>query len=153
MINSLVGIIAIIFGIWAGYFFFVDIKTYPQASSASSQTPIVPPLAENSGFIRVTTPIPNAFVQNPILIQGEARGTWFFEGSFPIYLLDENGKEIARMPAQALSEWMTENFVPFQAILYFQRPASKNGTLVLEKDNPSGLPQHTASIRIPIRFQ
>lgn len=46
---------------------------------------------------------------------------------------------------------MTTDFVPFQATLTFET-ASQNGTLVLEKDNPSGEPQNDASLSVPVRF-
>lgn len=99
-------------------------------------------------------------ISSPVKITGEARGFWYFEASFPVRLLDGNGKEIAVKPAQAKSDpadggagWMTENFVPFEAELEFSKPATKNGFLVLQKDNPSGLPEHDRELRIPVRFK
>ncbi len=47
---------------------------------------------------------------------------------------------------------MTAEFVPFRAVLTFAAPATERGTLVLEKDNPSGLPENADELRIPIRF-
>ena len=32
-------------------------------------------------------------------------------------------------------------------------PATSTGTLVLQKDNPSGLPEHADELRIPVRFE
>lgn len=102
--------------------------------------------------IRVNTPSKNALVQSPLLVAGEARGSWYFEASFPVRLLDANGSELAQLPAQAKGEWMTPEFVPFELLLPFKTPTTKTGTLVLMKDNPSGLPEHDASISIPVRF-
>jgi hypothetical protein len=85
-------------------------------------------------------------------VSGEARGSWYFEASFPVRLLDGNGQEIARGPAQAQGDWMTTNFVPFTVQLTFSPPTTPVGTLVLEKDNPSGLPQNAMSISIPVDF-
>jgi hypothetical protein len=48
---------------------------------------------------------------------------------------------------------MTPAFVPFEATLSFTPPASRTGTLILAKDNPSGLPEHAAELRIPVRFR
>ncbi len=104
-------------------------------------------------MLHVTAPKPNDIVKSPLMIKGEARGTWYFEASFPVVLLDDNGKEIAQYHAQAQGDWMTENFVPFTALLAFQAPLTDKGTLVLKKDNPSGLPEHDASVKIPIRFR
>lgn len=102
--------------------------------------------------IRVTTPQAGALVESPLVVTGDARGTWYFGASFPVRLLDARGKQIAVTPAQAEGEWMTEDFVPFQATLTFDFPETETGILVFEKDNPSGLPEHAAEVRIPIRF-
>jgi hypothetical protein len=108
---------------------------------------------EKTDLIRLTDPEPNAVVASPLTIRGEARGTWYFEASFPVYIKDANGKELGVIPAQAEDEWMTENFVPFSATLIFETPTTKTGTLVLQKDNPSGLPEHDDALIIPIRFE
>jgi len=50
----------------------------------------------------------------------------------------------------AKSDWMTENFVPFEANLPFFIEKEQKGTLVLEKDNPSDLPEYRDEIRVPI---
>lgn len=106
-------------------------------------------IAEN---IFVSTPNANQPVKSPLTVRGEARGTWYFEASFPVRLFDANGVELAVVPAQALSDWMTTDFVPFEAVLTFAAPSTSTGTLVLQKDNPSGEPQYDASITIPIQF-
>ena len=106
-----------------------------------------------SDLIQVQSPKPNEIVTSPLLISGEARGFWFFEASFPVSLYDANGKLLARGPAQADGEWMTENFVPFKLGLKFPAPETDTGFLVLEKDNPSGLPENADEIRIPVRFR
>jgi hypothetical protein len=106
-----------------------------------------------SDLIRVTTPLPNAVIESPLTISGEARGNWYFEASFPIRLFDSEGVELAVAVAQAQGEWMTTEFVPFETNLIFISPAGgQTGTLVLQKDNASGLPEHDAELRIPVRF-
>ena len=107
---------------------------------------------EKADLIRIFTPRPNQTIHSPLVVQGEARGTWFFEASFPVRLFDGNGKEISLGIAQAQDEWMTENFVPFKTELTFENPMTATGMLVLEKDNPSGLPEHADELRVPIRF-
>lgn len=104
-------------------------------------------------LIELRTPLPNAIVQTPLTLEGRARGPWFFEASFPVYLIDADGDTIAVIPAQAEGEWMTREFVPFKVTLTFTPPASQTGTLILVKDNPSGLPEHAAELRVPIRFR
>lgn len=103
--------------------------------------------------IRVTAPVAQAIVQSPLTVSGTARGTWYFEASFPVRLVDSDGKELAIAPAQAKGEWMTTEFAPFEVVLIFGAPTTPTGMLVLQKDNPSGLPEHADSIVIPVRFR
>lgn len=107
-------------------------------------------------LIRLENPRPNQVIKSPLVVQGEARGYWFFEASFPVYLTDWDGLIIAEGIATAKSEWMTEDFVPFEATLNFTvnpEVYSKRGTLILKKDNPSGLPEHDDALEIPVRFE
>jgi len=103
-------------------------------------------------MIKLASPKPGDTVSSPLLIKGEARGTWYFEASFPVKLLDADGNIIAVHYAQAQGEWMTEEFVPFTSELIFKTPQTETGTLVLQKDNPSGLEENDASIEIPVKF-
>jgi hypothetical protein len=107
---------------------------------------------EKINLIQITKPRPNETIQSPLEIKGEARGYWFFEADFPVKLLDENGELIASGIAQAQGDWMTEDFVPFESILEFEVPETDKGVLILEKDNPSGLPENADELRIPVRF-
>lgn len=118
----------------------------------TSTPPVLPTPTSTDALIRVTTPTPNLLVRSPLTVRGEARGSWYFEASFPVRLLDAHGTELAVIPAQAQGDWMTTAFVPFSAELSFGTPTTETGTLVLEKDNPSGLPEHAAEYRIPVRF-
>lgn len=102
-------------------------------------------------MIEVTQPQPGATVTSPLMVSGRARGGWYFEASFPVRLLDADRNELAIAPAQAQGDWMTTEFVPFSVTLNFTTTAT-NGLLVLEKDNPSGLPENDASIEIPVVF-
>ncbi|MDP4009114.1 MAG: Gmad2 immunoglobulin-like domain-containing protein, partial [bacterium] len=53
------------------------------------------PLDNNGGLpdnmIRLSIPQSNKIVASPLHIEGEARGTWYFEASFPIHIEDANG--------------------------------------------------------------
>lgn len=108
--------------------------------------------ASKDDLIIVHTPLPNAAVKSPLTISGRARGNWYFEASFPVRLLDGNGNQLAIKPAQAMDNWMTTEYVPFDVTLTFTTPTTDTGILVLEKDNPSGLPEHANELRIPVRF-
>jgi hypothetical protein len=103
--------------------------------------------------IVLEAPVPGALIESPLECRGRARGSWFFEATFPISLLDGRGAVVAQHYAQASGEWMTESFVPFEAKLSFAAPATDTGVLVLHRANASGLPQHDAELRVPVRFR
>ena len=110
-------------------------------------------ISNKSELIQVTSPSAGAVIKSPVTITGKARGTWYFEASFPARILDANNKVLVAQPAQALSDWMTTDFVPFSVTLEFVAPKTDTGFIVLAKDNPSGLPEHDDELRIPIRFR
>ena len=121
------------------------------SSLAPNQYPYDP--AAKADLIRVMSPAFNSVVTSPLTVTGEARGGWYFEASFPVQLLDSTGAVIAQVPAQTISDWMTDDFVPFSVTLEFApQPPGSTGMLVLKKDNPSGLPENEDQVRIPIRF-
>jgi Immunoglobulin-like domain of bacterial spore germination. len=103
-------------------------------------------------LIKIYSPRPNARIASPSTISGQARGKWFFEADFPVKLFDENNNEIGRGSAQAQSDWMTEDFVEFLAVIEFDAPTTATGTLILEKNNPSGLPEHNNQLIVPVKF-
>ncbi|MFA6006194.1 MAG: Gmad2 immunoglobulin-like domain-containing protein [Candidatus Paceibacterota bacterium] len=102
---------------------------------------------------RVSAPLAGATVSSPLSVTGEAPGTWYFEASFHVVLVDWDGKIIAQGSAQAKGEWMTTAYVPFEAKLTFTadpKAYSNKATLILKKDNPSGLPANDDAIEVPI---
>jgi hypothetical protein len=110
-------------------------------------------------LIKLASPVPNGVVKSPLTLTGEARGYWFFEASFPVTLTNWDGLIIAEGVATAAGDWMTEEFVPFTAQLEFVSPYPagaedfmKRGSLILKKDNPSGMPENDDALEIPIRF-
>jgi hypothetical protein len=106
---------------------------------------------EKSDFIKINNPRPNQIITSPLTIEGEARGIWFFEATFPVVLTDWDGLIIGESYATAQGEWMTEEFVPFKGTLEFKTPDYSNkATLILRKDNPSGLPQFDDALEIPV---
>lgn len=112
-----------------------------------------PPLVSKTDLIRINSPRPNQIIQSPLTITGEARGSWFFEASFPVVLTNWDGLIIAQGIATAKSDWMTADFVPFEAKLTFtvdKNSYSNKGTLIFRKDNPSGLPEHDDAFEIPV---
>ncbi|MFH1427427.1 MAG: GerMN domain-containing protein [Patescibacteria group bacterium] len=107
---------------------------------------------EKIDLIRIDYPRPNQEIISPLVISGEARGTWFFEASFPVKLYDDSSTLLTSAIASTTEDWMTEDFVPFQAMLTFSAPVGTYGKLILEKDNPSDLPENADELIIPIKF-
>ncbi len=106
-----------------------------------------------SNDIKVFSPESGQTISSPLQVSGEARGTWFFEASFPIKIIDESGNVLGSSYVQAKSDWMTENFVPFSGEVSYVSKVRANGFLVLSKDNPSGLPQNDKEVRIPVTLE
>ncbi len=105
-------------------------------------------------LILLDNPLSNQEITSPLLITGEAVGTWFFEGDFPVILANSEGEIIAEGFVTAKDEWMTEEFVQFEGTLEFEKPEfGETGTLILKKDNPSDLSELDDSLEIPIRFE
>ena len=106
-----------------------------------------------SRYIVVDKPCVAEIINSPLRVQGRARGTWFFEGDFPLLLEDEKGRIIAKGYCTARGEWMTEDFVPFAGTLTFRKPeALEKGKLIFKKDNPTDRPEFDDALEIPIYF-
>lgn len=106
-------------------------------------------ISENGVKIEVVSPDSGETVTSPFVVEGRVPGSWSFEASFPIELFDENGNSLAIIPAQLQADWMTEELVEFIATIEvagYRGPA----TLVLRKDNPSGLTENDDFVEIPI---
>jgi len=170
--------LAIFLGMWYGFFFnnktpqitvlsFEDcVKAgYPVIESDPRQckTPdgrtyaeeIMPPITYNNTskeYIEVDLPFPGAVTGKEFKVIGRARG-FYFEASFPVEVLDKDGKRIFIGPAQAQSEWMVDAMVPFEIMVKVPDTYIGPATLVLHKDNPSDMRQYDASISFPITIE
>ncbi|HEY4494022.1 MAG TPA: Gmad2 immunoglobulin-like domain-containing protein [Candidatus Paceibacterota bacterium] len=103
--------------------------------------------------IRVELPFPGAVVGKEFSVIGEARGSWYFEASFPVTVLDKDGNKLVATYAQAQGEWMTPDFVPFKGNVKISSAYIGPATLILQKDNPSDMRQYDASISFPITIE
>ncbi len=152
------GIIAILFII------IVALAWVLFASPGIVAAPVVTPPTEESGEaepdpsrplherVSVTSPKPGASVQKTFTVMGLAPGNWFFEASFPIQVRDNENSKIGQAIAQAGADWMTTELVPFTATITVSN-YSGPATLVLLRDNPSGLPENDDALEIPIVIQ
>lgn len=126
-------------------------------SASTEKSPVAKITYKNAttDLIQVELPFPGAVVGKDFSVIGKARGNWFFEASFPIEVLDKNGKRLAIGIAQPMNgdTWMTTEFVNFKADIQIPQTYIGPATLILRKDNPSGLVEHDASIAFPITVE
>lgn len=128
--------------------------TTPQTSQEpTKQTDQTPP-AQNSTPIVVEYPQQGMTVTGPELtLTGKAVGGWYFEASFPIILKDQLGNEVAYGIAEAQSDWMVADYVPFVGIIDIPTTAKGPHVITFQKDNPSGEPQNDAHVDVTIVIQ
>lgn len=125
-----------------------------QVPAEQIQTPEFAYQNASQSDIVVELPFPGAVTGKDFSVIGKARGPWFFEASFPVELIDENGVQLASGIAQADGEWMTTEFVPFRAdIVVKNKKYIGPATLILHKDNPSGEVERDASLSFPIHIE
>lgn len=102
--------------------------------------------------LKIDTPGAGDMISSPVTITGEARG-WYFEGSFPISIVDENGATLSQGFATAQDDWMQDAFVPFKAEISFSPGTSKMGAIIFDVHNPSGLENNENRYELPVIFQ
>lgn len=127
-----------------------ELTTTTEAITMSTTT-VTTSTQEIPKMALLTEPQASSTVSSPLIVKGEAPGYWFFEASLPIKILDSQGNVIATAPALAESDSLTDNFVPFKSLLEF-KTTSTSGYIVINNDNPSGLPENELSVKIPVLF-
>lgn len=151
-------LLVIIIGLW--YWLSQTSPTVTPIVVTPTSTVVTPPPTTTPPVVTTT---PEAKIQLDTLdsgdtltssstITGRARGPWYFEASFPVELRDSNGTLLVQKPAQATSDWMTTDWVPFTITLSFPTPATATGTLIFRKDNPSGEPINDDQYSIEVQF-
>ncbi len=127
----------------------------PTVDGTATTTPRTSNAAGMADLIVVDSPKPGDTISSTtVTITGKARGTWYFEASFPIEVEANTfgGSEIiGQGHAEAQGNWMTEDFVPFTATIKLSKaPEKSQVVLVLKNDNPSGDPARDLKLRIPV---
>jgi len=101
----------------------------------------------------ISIPQPNTKVTSPLTVKGTAPANWFFEGQIHLKLVDANKKVIAGAAGKEVTpgSWMEDKPVEFEGTIQFATTA-KNGFLIIENDNPSGLSENQKTFEIPVTF-
>lgn len=104
-------------------------------------------------MIQVEAPVQGDMVALPLTVKGKARGGWYFEAMFPVKVVDDDGNVLATAGAQAVGDWMTNEFVPFEVTFEnIDFGGATSGKIILEKANASGLPENDASVAVEVEF-
>ena len=130
----------------------VPLATVETSTAVPVETPNTSPKPPLSAKVLVVFPKPNASVPKKFTVTGKAPGNWFFEASAPIQIRDSENSKIFQGTIKTEEDWMTTKLVPFSGeitVSGYTGPA----TLVLLRDNPSGLPENDDSIEVPIVIQ
>lgn len=142
-----------------------DSPTAPSETGAATPIPLVPTptdtkiISSKGVEIFLDTPKVGDTVTSPLEISGRAPGNWFFEASAPVVLTNWDGLIIAEGHIEAQSNWMTTDYVPFTGELSFEKSVCAEGedyclrgTVILQKDNPSGESQFDDAAEFSVKF-
>ncbi len=151
ILKAIVAVFAVIIVLLVGILVVVQPAKGPTVARQA------PPAVSADGHVAVASPLPNDLLSSPVDVRGTVTGGgWFFEASFPARVLDGDGALLGAgsvKPVGDPSQWMSTGTVPFAAAISFTAPKYATGTVVLSKDNPSGLSQNAGELRIPVRFR
>ena len=113
--------------------------------------------AAPAGEITVTSPVAGARVTSPLVADGTAINSWFFEGQF-VAELAVDGEVLAQSPAMQAGDksWTDPGPVGFRAELAFDVTKETNAELILSEDMPEFIDEANdirgpaRSVRIPV---
>lgn len=152
---AILGLVIIVGAVYV----FLTLRPQEMPEPSRDANPSPTPQTQNTNpehpLLKLEHPVQNQVVSSPLRIEGEARGQWFFEATFPVVLTNWDGLIIAEGYATAQDDWMTEDLVPFTAELTFtvDTSVSNRGSLILQKANPSGLPENDDAYEITVFFE
>ncbi|MDX9739004.1 MAG: GerMN domain-containing protein [Candidatus Dojkabacteria bacterium] len=95
----------------------------------------------------------NDTVQVGSTLSGSIKGGWFFEGEFPVRVLNEDMEILDTLLAKATEDWMTEEDVSFELKLDIDIHESSKVILRFERSNPSGLVENDDYIDFPVMLE
>lgn len=155
MKNTLI-VVLIIIVIGLGYWVLKDSKDVAQIDNSAATSTVIGTTDGNNIVktieVEIASPQIGAVVASPVAVEGKARGGWFFEANLPLKVLDAAGKVVGTGNAMATGEWMTNEPVPFKGSISYQVAKDQDGTLVIAKDNPSGMPKNDGEVRVPVKL-
>ena len=86
-------------------------------------------------------------------VKGSVSGSWFFEGTFPVRVLNMQGEIVRSIPVTTQDDWMTEDLVNFSFKLDTQLEEESIVVLRFEKSNPSGLEENDDFVKVTVTIR
>jgi len=130
-----------------------------------AETPVAPAATSDAakykpapaGEITVASPVAGARISSPLIAEGVAANTWFFEGQFVAELVAD-GEVIVMGPAMQAGDtnWTDPGPVNFRAELIFSVTQETPAELILSEDMPEYIDEANdirgpaRSVRIPV---
>jgi archaellum component FlaF (FlaF/FlaG flagellin family) len=126
----------------SGYFYVSKNSEEKLVQAPIEETPKLEK-AVLADWINVDSPAINEKVSSPVTVKGTARGSWFFEASAPVDVVNWDGLIIGQgyMTVDEGHSWMTTDYVPFTGTITYdasQLGAYDHGWIIFKRDNPSG---------------
>ena len=110
-------------------------------------------LSEKGVSIYISTPEPGDTVDCNLTIEGRVPSDWFFEGSFPLQIIDEQGNILLTDKITTEEDWMTNKYIDFSKAINCNENCKENINLKLLKDNPSGLEKYDDFVVIDLKLK
>ncbi len=107
---------------------------------------------EIPSLVKVKDPKKNSVIGEAFDLKGEARGYWYFEGQFPVSVIDDTGYIVAQGTAKALGDWKTTSMVPFEVHIDVTSIArSEAGIIKIIRDEQKG--SNAQYVEVPVIFK
>ena len=81
-----------------------NVQPIPETPTTTSEIPTGPQATytnTDSNTIQIMKPLPGETASSTFVVSGQARGSWYFEASFPLNLVSATGTILTQMPVQA----------------------------------------------------
>lgn len=113
---------------------------------------VVKTYVELPSLVTVSNPPKNSVIGDVLELKGQARGYWYFEGQFPVSVIDDTGYIVAQGTARAMSDWKTTDMVPFEMNIEITSVAqSETGIIKIIRDEQKG--SNAQYVEVPVKFK
>lgn len=129
-------------------------KTYISSSPQPGTTGSVQqeaPAPSRSMYIRNLSIYEGVGLYTGAYFIGEAKNEMFYNGSFPVLIVDTNGRVVAASPATVTDTWSVPGWTRFGVRITGQLPSNAQCALVFEQGRPQGSPMQPVRVGMPVR--